>query len=137
MRKQFVLAAGQFGSYIEGAVFDQAFNPLNQTGVSTISLIGQAQAQGVKIYKLKPGDEGLASQLQTSAAVKEEITVALAYGREVTVPEQDVTLGGYTGLGYIIEDPADGSAAYQIDGGRSGGQAEASENVLPWPWSVP
>lgn len=133
MRKEFVRAAGQFGSYMEGAIFDQAFNPLNQTGISTISLIGRAQAQGVNIYKLKPGDEGLASQLQTSAAVKEEIVAALAYGREVTVPEQDITLGGYTGLGYIIEDPADGSAAYQIDGGRSGGQAEASENVVPIP----
>lgn len=44
-----------------------------------------------------------------------------------------MTWGGYTGLGYIIEDPSDGSAAYQIDGGRSGAEAKASDNVIPIP----
>lgn len=132
-RKEFVRAAGKFGSYMEGAVFDQAFSPFNPSGVSTISMLGQAHAQGLKVYTLKPGDEALVAQLNISADVQSEISNALAYGREVTVPQQDVTWGGYTGLGYIIEDPSDGSAAYQIDGGRSGAEAKASDNVIPIP----
>jgi len=132
-RKEFVRAAGKFGSYLEGAVFDQAFSPFTPSGVSTISMLGQAHTQGLKVYTLKPGDEALVAQLNINPDVQSEISNALAVGREVTVPQQDVTWGGYTGLGYIIEDPGDGSAAYQIDGGRSGAEAKASDNVIPIP----
>ena len=110
-----------------------AFSPFNPTGISTVSLIGAAQAQGVKVYRLKPGQESLVGQLQISADVQNEILQALGLGKEVAVPQSEVTLGTYNGIGYIIEDPSDGSAAYQIDGGRSGGSSDAPENVVPIP----
>lgn len=133
VRTHFTRAAGKLGSYLEGAVFDQAFNFFAPKGISTISLIGQAHAEGQRIYTLKLGDEQLVGELGIGADVRDEILQSLSLGRTVSISERDTHLAGYTGVGYIIEDPMDASAAYQIDGGRSGGSSPAAENVLPIP----
>ena len=132
-RREFLRAAGKYGSYLEGAVFDQAFSPFSQGGISTISLLAEANRKGLRIFKINAENANLIGQLGVDSSVQDELSAALSNGLEVTISESNVSLGGYTGVGYIIENPTDGSAAYQIEGGRSGGQAQASENVIPIP----
>jgi hypothetical protein len=50
-----------------------------------------------------------------------EIQNALNAGRTVTVHEAPITVSGWTGTGYIIDDPATGAGAYKISGGANGG----------------
>ena len=45
----------------------------------------------------------------------------LSSGKEITIPEREVTIGGWTGTGYEVINPEDGSGAYMIDGGLAGG----------------
>ena len=132
-RREFLRAAGKYGSYLEGAVFDQAFSPFSQGGISTIGLLAEASREGLRIFKINAENANLIGQLSVDSSVQDEISAALSNGLEATISESNVSLGGYTGVGYIIENPSDGSAAYQIEGGRSGGQAQASENVVPIP----
>jgi hypothetical protein len=58
---------------------------------------------------------------------------ALNAGLRAIVPERDVTHFSYTGIGYILEDPETGAAAYLIDGGTNGGGAPSGETVYPLP----
>ena len=60
-------------------------------------------------------------QLAISLDVKAEIQNAIAAGKEASVSQANVTVNGWTGVGYIIEDPATGAAAYKISGGANGG----------------
>jgi hypothetical protein len=132
-RLQFARAVGQVGSLLEGAVFDQAFLREQPKGVSSISLLTTANSQGIPVYQLTPANASLVWGLNIHPDVKEEIAQALAIGRHVTVSRDEVTHWGYRGVGYIIEDPLDGSAAYQIDGGLSGGGGDGVVSVIPFP----
>lgn len=42
-------------------------------------------------------------------------------GNVITVPEKNVTIGGWVGTGYMILDPESGAGTYMIDGGAAGG----------------
>lgn len=51
----------------------------------------------------------------------------------MTISRSEVNHYGYRGIGYIVEDPFDGSAGYLIDGGLAGGSAEGPMSVYPLP----
>jgi hypothetical protein len=133
LRRGFLKTAGVIGSYLEGAVFELAFLAEHPYGVSTISLLAAANAQGRRVYSLDASRAATVNQLATSTEVKVDIVNALNAGLRVTVPEGDVTHFAYTGIGYIVEDPETGAAAYLIDGGMNGGSAPTPENVYPMP----
>ena len=48
----------------------------------------------------------------------------ISTGKEITVPENRLTIGGWNGSGYIVLDPENGTGAYLIDGGYNGGVLE-------------
>jgi hypothetical protein len=52
--------------------------------------------------------------------VQAEIQEAVATGKHALVSQHNVTVGGWTGVGYIIIDPETGAGAYQISGGANG-----------------
>ena len=56
-------------------------------------------------------------------------------GKEMTVPEMNVTIGGWTGTGYVVRNPDNGTGAYMIDGALKGGymtfQEFFAENITP------
>jgi hypothetical protein len=61
-------------------------------------------------------------RLQLSAQVEREIAKAVTgSGVEVVTPERPVTVGGWTGVGYVVSE--DHSTDYRINGGISGGSA--------------
>ena len=45
----------------------------------------------------------------------------ISSGKEITIPEREVTIGGWTGTGFEVINPDDGSGAYIIAGGTNGG----------------
>jgi transglutaminase-like putative cysteine protease len=125
--------AGSIGSYLEGAIFEQAFLAEQPYGVSTMSLLAAANQQGARIYSITNANSAAINQIATSSDVRADLANAVAAGLKVTVPDRDVEHFGYRGIGYILEDPETGAAAYQIDGGRSGGSSGANETIYPLP----
>lgn len=51
-------------------------------------------------------------------------------GKEITVPEKNVTIGDWTGTGYIALNPENGTGTYMIDGGLSGGRVSLLDRAL-------
>jgi hypothetical protein len=90
-------------------------------GVSAVKALAKAAAAGQKIYTLTAQNAAMVYRLQVDDAIRMEIQNALNAGRTVTVHEAPITVSGWTGTGYIIDDPATGAGAYKISGGANGG----------------
>jgi hypothetical protein len=71
--------------------------------------------------------------LQIPDDVRQDIINATSANLVVLIPASDVRVGSYSGLGYVIEDPTNGTAGYLISGGRAGGNAPAAKSVYPLP----
>ena len=102
-----------------------ADDPSQPQGVSAVKALAIAAAQGQKIYTLNDKNQAyhasIVASLGTDADTKQEISNALAAGKEVTVHQADISANGWTGMGYIILDPDSGAGAYKISGGANGG----------------
>lgn len=121
-RRTFVRTSGLQGSYLEGSVLDQLYQRRLGAGVSAVQLMQDAILGNIPIYHVTPAN---ASQvlplLHVPGAVRTDIVNAIAAGKTVLVPENDFLKDNYRGLGYIVEDPETGAAAYLIAGGQAGG----------------
>ena len=91
-------------------------------GVSAVKALALAVSQGQKIFTLNAQNQAqqpaLLAQISIDPQAMAEIQNALAAGKEVVVHQAPITQSGWTGSGYIISDPATGSGAYKIAGGR-------------------
>jgi transglutaminase-like putative cysteine protease len=120
---------GEQYSALEHQVPEQLFRSADSTvapnGVSAVKAISVAAAEGQRIYTLTSANEAIhsiaLSGLAIDSSVKQELANALAAGKEVTVHAANVSVAGFTGVGYIIIDPATGAGAYKISGGANGG----------------
>lgn len=120
----FAKQAGGQDSYLEGSVFDQLEGrPMPAIkGISSVHLIAAATAQGVPIYRITPANSGnVLPLLQVGPTAADDIRTAVNQGKTVIVPERDINIGPWSGVGYIIQDEATGAGAYLISGGANGG----------------
>ena len=109
------------GSLLEGAVPEQLFGRAYGQGVSAVRLLSNANEQKIPIYVLTPGNaDSVIPVLQVSAEVKQNIQNAVFAGRTVVVSERAPQSLNWQGVGYILEDPVDGTGAYLISGGLNG-----------------
>jgi len=118
----FVRTSGLQGSFLEGSVLDQLYQrPLGE-GVSAVQLMQSALLAGIPIYHVTQANSAqVLPLLQVPSAVRADIVNALNTGKTVLVPEREFRKDNYRGIGYIVEDPATGAAAYLISGGLNGG----------------
>lgn len=124
--RAWVLATGSFGSAAEHEVFEHL---LGARSVSSIKLIGEANARGIPVFRVDAANlSQVLPLLQVPSAVRNDVVNAVNAGRQVLVPQQQITFFDWTGVGYIVLDPESGAAAYLISGGLAGGgTAEPSE----------
>lgn len=86
--------------------------------VSAVKALAVASRQGQRLYTITPDTVANAlPQLTIDPDVTAEIQAALATRKQAIVSQHEVTVGGWTGVGYIIVDPETGAGAYQISGG--------------------
>jgi len=102
---------GSAGSAFEHAVPQRLFadpskpltDPSQPQGVSAVKALAIAASQGQKIYTLNTQNQAyhaqIVAQLQIDADAKQEISDALAAGKEVTVHQAEITVSGWTGCG--------------------------------------
>jgi hypothetical protein len=134
-RFDYMSQVGMQGSYLEGSVLDQVFSRMQGTASSSAQVLMDAAEEGIPIYHLDSTNAAaVLPKLSVSADVRAEITAAIAAGKTVLLPQyapRDV-------MGYVIQDPHTGAAAYLIDGGLSGGiGTECNRQPAPQPVNVP
>ncbi|QZA80715.1 hypothetical protein [Deefgea piscis] len=123
-RISFVQQIGTIASSNEHLIPEKLFtNEQNPgEGVSAVKALAVAAAQGLRIYTINQNNVNSAvNQLTVSTEIKDEIRNAANSGKQITVSQNNVNIGGWTGAGYIILDPDTGAGAYKISGGANGG----------------
>lgn len=120
---RYMLNSGANSSTLEHSVPEQLWstseNPAQ--GISAVKALQIANEQGIPIYTInKTNVSTVLPQLQVSSDVKADIENAVNAGKEATVSKTNISYNGWTGCGYIIEDPNTGAGAYMISGGSNG-----------------
>jgi hypothetical protein len=121
--RRFLAQAGVYGAMLEHRVLEQVEDKrfIDGKAVSAVKALLLAQAQGIPLFRLtgKNGSQ-IWPQLKVNQAILQDIKAAAAQGYEVILPQQEISLNDWQGLGYIVRQPATGSGAYLISGGLAG-----------------
>ncbi|MEE9910187.1 MAG: hypothetical protein K4571_00555 [Deltaproteobacteria bacterium] len=124
--RNYVYAAGYFSSAMEHGTLEM----IHQTkAISAVKAIAEANQRGIPIFRITSANANIIlPQLSIDQDAKTNITNALNAGKEVIVPQTEITLNNWTGTGYIIYDPTTGAGAYMIGG--LGGAFEIIDSVM-------
>jgi RHS repeat-associated protein len=127
--RDFLLASGLEGSVLEHRLFE---DDLEIPSVSTAKALQLAGQGGIEVHDLGPENaEAILAGLPLDESVKDEIRAGVASGYHARVPEAPLSLLAWTGVGYLILDPATGESAWQLQGGHSGGVTAPAVIDLP------
>jgi hypothetical protein len=125
--KNYMRASGMNTSLSEGQVLEHAYR---SPAASTTRILGTAAGQQIPIFQVNQGNvDRVVAQLTIPDANKQDIRTAVAQGATVVVPRSAVTIGGWTGVGYVVARGL--SADYRISGGASGGGWELPNVPIP------
>lgn len=95
-------------------------------GVSAMKALSVALAQGQRVYKVDSANlNAVLPRLALPLDTETDVRNAVNAGQEAVIHERPLMIGGWSGMGYILKDPATGSGAYRISGGLNGGFSEA------------
>ncbi|MCR5022697.1 polymorphic toxin-type HINT domain-containing protein [Ruminococcus sp.] len=125
--KAYMLQAGIYASAMEHGVLEQV---TGIESVSTIKTLQYAQEHNIPIHTIVK--ENLNEELNTisvSANVKQEIRSAVNSGKTVIIPEREITINQWSGVGYMVLDPDTFACGYMISGGLAGGSMTASQMI--------
>ncbi len=125
----FTLLSGLEGSVLEHRVFEDKYQV---DSISTAKALGLAAQSGITIHDVDAGNaDTILPTLPFDEQVIEEVRAAVERGRHARIPAAPVSYLEWTGVGYVLLDEDTGEAAYQLQGGHSGG-----ETAEPVPDSV-
>jgi transglutaminase-like putative cysteine protease len=123
--RKYMRASGAAASRFEGSHWRALLRAdlSADDAISAVHALEAATRKGQKIYSVDPSNaSALLSRIGAyEPAVAQDVQAGLAAGKHVTISEGTVSLGAWTGIGYVIEDLQTGSAAYKIAGGQNGG----------------
>ena len=127
--REFLMASGLEGSVLEHRVLE---DDLKVPSLSTARALQLATAQGIGVLDLGPADDAtVLDPLPIDDGVKAQVREALEAGKRVRIPAGPVTLLAWSGVGYLILDPATGESGWQLQGGYSGGVTAPAVVALP------
>ncbi|MFQ5814373.1 MAG: hypothetical protein ACE5I2_14445, partial [Anaerolineae bacterium] len=128
LERAYVLTTGALASAAEHSVFQL----LQQArSVSAVKLISEANNRGIPVFGIDATNVDLIlPQLNVSSDVLNDVRNAVAAGKQVLIPQENVPLLNWNGVGYIILDPQTGAGAYLISGGIAGGATVELKQLL-------
>jgi hypothetical protein len=116
--KSFMFATLMVGSALEHSIFEQLYGI---ESVSTIKVLQEANKQRIPIYTIsKHNVDNLRLKLDISSDDLESIEEAVNNDRIVIIPESELQINEWEGIGYIDFDPSTGRAAFMIRGSAGG-----------------
>jgi hypothetical protein len=117
----FTSQSGIYASAVEHMVFEWMFNV---NAVSAVKILQQANKLSLPVFNVTSQNIGqVLPLLQIPNSVQTEIQNAVNAGLIVIVPQTEVTLNSWTGIGYIVQNPENLTGAYKISGGINGGSS--------------
>lgn len=125
--KAFMLQSGIYASAMEHGVLEQV---TGIESVSTIKTLQYAQKHNIPTHIINK--ENLTEELDTitvSSNVKQEIRKAINSGKVVIIPETEITINQWSGVGYMVLDTDTFACGYMISGGTAGGAMSAWEVI--------
>jgi len=126
LTRHFMRSSGALGSTLEHSIFEQLWSQYNVTGISAVKILQIANEQGIPIFVITEKNlDQILLQLEVNQLVKDDIVNAIYAGNVVSVPQREITIGNWTGTGYVIQDPETGAGAYMLSGALGGGK-------FPW-----
>ena len=121
--REYMLSTGMMGSLYESTVWEEL---TGYESVSTISILAAAQEKGIELLLISSANMAEEMEkLNTTDTTKQAVTEAVNAGKIVTIPAEDMTIGSWSGTGYMVIDPETGAGAYMISGGLNGGALSA------------
>jgi transglutaminase-like putative cysteine protease len=117
--KSFMEMAGLVSSFNEHYIFE-AIDGFSS--VSAVKVLQTANQNGIAVYKIDAANiEQIVPLLQVRQEVVADIRNSVNAGKDITIPQKNIQINDWNGLGYIVRDPVSGSGAYIISGGLAGG----------------
>lgn len=92
-------------------------------GVSAVRAIEVASLAGQRIYTIDQKNAQAMNLIQIDSASRQRMQSVIDVGGQVVVHEAPVSVGGWSGSGYIALDE-NGAGAYMLSGGANGGKAQ-------------
>ena len=90
--------------------------------VSTIKALQYAQQNDVPIhYITKDNYDSEVAQLDFTDQLISEIRASVNSGKVIIIPEHEIVINQWTGVGYLVLDPDTFACGYMISGGMAGG----------------
>jgi hypothetical protein len=127
--QQIGLMASSLEQRIPELLFTEADDEQPASGVSAVHALMTAVQEGQQIYQVTQENiDVVLPLLNVKADVKDDIRTGVAAGKIATIPQNQVTIGDWVGVGYIITDPRTGTGAYLISGGYNGALEELEAN---------
>ena len=115
----FMTKTGFVSSSYESGIWE-AFTVID--GVSTVTAMEKAREESQEIVTLsKENFSKYSSKIHADPDTMQTISSAVQAGKLVTIHTDAVTIGNWSGFGYIIATPETGGAAYMISNDTNGG----------------
>lgn len=130
--RPYMILTGMDASTMENRVFEDRFA---QRAISTIKILELASDAAIPICTVTTTIGGNCPGTTQPAFVQNAVNAAAAAGHIVTIPKHPITVGMWSGTGYIDMEPGTGAAGYIISGGISGGvrNTAGGATVDTWP----
>jgi hypothetical protein len=125
--KAYMLQSGMISSAMEHGILEQI---TGVESVSTIKVLEYAVENNIPVHAIVK--ENISSEINTlnvSEQVKQEIHSSVNAGKVVIIPEQEITLNQWSGVGYMVLDPDTFACGYMISGGLAGGAMTAGQVI--------
>lgn len=117
--KKFMLEAGMYASAMEHGILEQV---TGVESVSTIKALHYAQQNDVPIHYInKDNLNSEIAQLNFSDQLISDIRSSVNSGKVIIIPEHEIAIHQWTGVGYMVLDPDTFACGYMISGGMAGG----------------
>ncbi len=112
------VSSGAMGSADEGVINQEVHQV---SSVDTIEILKLASQAEIPIYLIYQGNiNQILSDLQIDPGIKQFIAQEVSLGLYAVVPQTNVTLNQWSGIGFMVLNPTDGTGSYFIAGGIGG-----------------
>ena len=124
--RAFNMERGYISSELESAILEQI---VGVESLSTVQLFKRAQEKGINIVSLSKNTTKKVSDLKISDEDAKRLQAEIDAGNTIITMEQSITVGEWTGIGYIVETADQASQAFMISGKMNGGVCSSSVSV--------
>lgn len=124
--RAFNMERGYISSELESAILEQI---VGVESLSTVQLFKHAQEKGINIVSLSKNTTKKVSDLKISDEDAKRLQAEIDAGNTIISMEQSITVGDWTGIGYIVETADQSAQTFMISGNMNGGVCSSSVSV--------